>query len=587
MSTARPVETDGNGAAPVDGSVRAFSDVAGHVPGSDGVALSHRQVLLVFSGLMLGMLLAALDQTIVATALPTIVADLHGASHLSWVVTAYLLASTVTTPLYGKFSDLFGRKGVFQFAIVVFLVGSVLSGLAQNIDELIGFRALQGIGAGGLIALAMAIIGDVVSPRERGRYQGYFGAVFAFASVAGPLVGGLFTEHLSWRWVFYINLPIGVVALGVTSVVLRLPFRRQDHRIDYVGAALLVMSVTSLLLVTVWGGSEYPWRSGVIIGLAVTGTVLVGALVWWERRAVEPILPPRLFHNSIFVVSSGISFLQAMVMFGTIVYVPFFLQIADGLTPTESGLMLLPLMAGLLTMSIVSGRMVTRTGRYKIFPVIGAVCTALGLWLLTMLGASTSHVTMSLYLFVLGAGMGMVMQITVLATQNAVAPSDMGTATSALICFRSLGAVFGTALFGAIFVNRFNAWVSRLMPRHLAGTRIHASTSGLNIPPQEVHLLPVAVQHAVTESMVRSLHAIYWVAVPFALVAIVLASSLREIRLRATTGLGAGVTAKEPAVEAIGDEITNASGNPRTPDGQAPTVLADSGRPPAPPGSSR
>ncbi|MHB8330540.1 MAG: MFS transporter, partial [Acidimicrobiales bacterium] len=279
---------------------------------SAGPALTHRQVMIVFSGLMLGMLLAALDQTIVATALPTIVATLHGEQHLSWVVSAYLLASTVTTPLYGKFSDLFGRKGVFQFAIVVFLVGSMLSGLAQNMSELIGFRALQGLGAGGLIALAMAIVGDIVSPRERGRYQGYFGAVFAVASIMGPLAGGFIVQHFSWRWVFYINLPVGLVALVVTSSVLRLPFRRLSHRIDYPGALLLVAGVSALLMVTVWGGSQYPWVSPEIIGLILGGAVLLGLFGWWERRATEPLLPPRLFRLDIFNVSSGISFQNAM-----------------------------------------------------------------------------------------------------------------------------------------------------------------------------------------------------------------------------------------------------------------------------------
>ena len=509
--------------------------------------LSHRQILVVFSGLMLGMLLAALDQTIVATALPTIVASLHGANHLAWVVASYLLASTVTTPLYGKFSDLHGRKGVFQFAIVVFLAGSALSGLAQNMNELIAFRAVQGLGAGGLIALAMAIVGDVVSPRQRGRYQGYFGAVFAFASAAGPLAGGFISEHLSWRWVFYINLPIGAVALVVTSIVLRLPFRRVEHRIDYVGTSLLVAGVSALLLVTEWGGSEYPWRSGVIIGLLAAGLVLIGALVAWERGASEPLFPPRLFRSDIFNVAIGVSFLQAMAMFGAIVFVPFYLQLAQGVSPTDSGLLLLPFMGGLLVMSILSGNLVTRTGRYKVFPVAGSVLTALGMWLLTTLNAHTSNVRLGVFLATLGGGMGMVMQNTVLATQNAVAIRDLGTATSSLLFFRSLGAVFGTALFGAIFVNRFNTWLPRLLPSGGAASHIHASASGLNISPAAVSRLPGAVHHAVTESLVRALHTVYWVAVPFAVLTIVLASLLREIRLRDTTALsvaeddGAGV----------------------------------------------
>jgi len=381
-----------------------------------GAPLTHRQVLLVFSGLMLGVLLAALDQTIVATALPNIVAHLHGFAELSWVVSAYLLASTVTTPLYGKFSDLYGRKGVFQFAIVVFLIGSALSGLARNMDQLIAFRAVQGLGAGGLIALAMAIIGDIVSPRQRGRYQGLFGAVFAFASVAGPLVGGVIVEHFSWRWVFYINLPIGIVALIVTTSVLRLPFKRLPHRIDYLGSFLLVAGVSSLLLVMVWGGSQYPWSSPVILGLAAVGIALLVGFVAQERRASEPLLPPLLFRNDIFNVSSAMSFLMAMAMFGAIVYLPFYFQLVRGATPTMSGLMLLPLMAGILTMSIMSGRLVTRTGRYRIFPLLGTIVMTTGMVTMTLIGTSTPYGEMAVFMVLLGAGMGMVMQNVILAT---------------------------------------------------------------------------------------------------------------------------------------------------------------------------
>jgi len=517
-----------------EGAGAPAGDEADRAPGGQ---LSHRQVLVVFSGLMLGMLLAALDQTIVATALPTIVANLHGTNHLQWVVTSYLLASTITTPLYGKLSDLYGRKGVFQIAIVVFLVGSALSGLSRNMNELILFRGVQGVGAGGLIALAMAIIGDIVSPRERGRYQGYFGGVFAVASVIGPLVGGLFTQHLSWRWVFYINLPIGAVALVVTSVVLRLPYRRLPHRIDYLGSLLLVASVSALLLVTVWGGSQYPWGSGVIVGLGAGGLFLAAVFVWWERRASEPLLPGRLFRNDIFCVSSGIGFLLSVAMFGAIVYIPFYLQYADGVTPTVSGLLLLPLMAGLLLFSVVSGRLVARTGRYKVFPLVGSVLMAVGLWLLTFLTATTSHLVMSVDLVVLGAGMGLVMQNAVLATQNAVTPADMGTATSALMFFRSLGAVFGTALLGVVFVRGVNDRLPSLIPAHYGGPRVSATSSGLSVPPAQLHLLPAGVRHGITEALVRSLHEVFWVAVPFAVVTVVLAVFLREIRLRRTGGL--------------------------------------------------
>ena len=538
-----------------------------------GRQLSHRQVMVVFSGLMLGMLLAALDQTIVATALPTIVASLHGEEHLSWVVSAYLLASTVTTPLYGKVSDLVGRKGLFQFAIVVFLVGSALSGLSQNMTELIVFRAVQGLGAGGLIALAMAIVGDVVSPRERGKYQGYFGAVFAFASVMGPLLGGLLTEHLSWRWVFYINLPIGAVALVVTTSVLRLPFQRMQHRIDALGAGLLVAGVSALLLVTVWGGSQYPWGSSVVIGLLAAGLALIGLFVWWERHAREPLLPPRLFRLDIYNVCSGLSFLQAMAMFGAVIYIPFYLQIAHGVSLTVSGLLLTPLMAGMLVMSIVSGRLVTRTGRYRVFPVVGTTVMVAGMVLLTFLGAHTSYVQLSVDLVLLGAGMGLVMQNTVLATQNAVEVRDMGTATSALTFFRSLGGVFGTAFFGAIFVNRLNAWLPRLLPTGLhGGGKVQATAGGFNVPPQVIDTLPAPVRSAITGAMVHAMDTVFLVAVPFAVLTLVLALLLRELPLRDTSGLMASAEELAPpasvpeaaAVASAVDELAPAA------DGGAP-----------------
>ncbi|HLX88915.1 MAG TPA: MDR family MFS transporter [Acidimicrobiales bacterium] len=543
------------------------TDLAETVPATREVReLSHRQVMLVFSGLMLGMLLAALDQTIVAAALPKIVGSLHGLQHTTWVVSAYLLASTVTTPLYGKISDLIGRKVVFQFAIVVFLIGSALSGLSQNMGELIAFRAVQGVGAGGLIALAMAIVSDVVSPRERGRYQGYFGAVFAFASVMGPLAGGLLTDYVNWRWVFYINLPIGAVALVVTSVVLRLPFRRQSHRVDVLGTALLVTGVSALLLVTVWGGSQYAWGSPIILVLGTVGAVLVAFFIWWERRATEPLLPPRLFRNDIFNVTSGLAFLQSMSLFGAVVFMPFYLQLAHGDSVTLSGLHLTPLMGGMLVTSIVSGRLVSKTGRYKIYPVIGTVAMIAGMVLMTSLSASTSYVQLSLQLALLGAGMGLVMQNSVLATQNAVELRDMGTATSGLTFFRSLGGVFGTAFFGAIFLNRVNDWMSRLLPPgQRASAHITATGGGFNLSPEAIAKLPAPVRHAVTASFVHGIDTVFWVAVPFAVVTFVLALLLREIRLRESAGLfaedevgdvaGLGVQDEDGLCAPVGTEL--------------------------------
>ncbi|TAK61256.1 MAG: DHA2 family efflux MFS transporter permease subunit, partial [Dehalococcoidia bacterium] len=335
-------------------------------PSFDGPAqLSHREVLIVFSGLMLGMLLAALDQTIVSTALPTIVGDFGGLQHLSWVITAYLLTSTASVPLYGKLSDMYGRKPLFQFAIAVFLIGSFLSGASQSMLQLILFRGVQGLGGGGIMAMAMAIIGDIVSPRERGRYQGYTGAVFAFSSVAGPLLGGIFTDQLSWRWVFYINLPLGILALVVTSVVLKLPYRRLEHPIDYLGSALMVAGVSCLLLVASWGGTEYAWTSTTIIGLAVIGVVLIALFVAQEFRAREPLLPPRLFRVRIFSVSSTIGLIVGATMFGAVAFLPVYLQVVKGVSATSSGLRLVPLMVGVVGTSVMSGRMITNSGRYR------------------------------------------------------------------------------------------------------------------------------------------------------------------------------------------------------------------------------
>lgn len=519
-----------------DGAVGAAADEDQLPPGPGPVgALTHRQILIVFSGLMLGMFLAALDQTIVGTALPTIVNSLHGLNHMSWVVTAYLLTSTISTPLYGKLSDQFGRKGIFQFAIVVFLIGSALSGLSQNMAQLIAFRGVQGLGAGGLMAMAMTIIADVVSPRDRGRYMGYFGATFAVSSVAGPLLGGVFTDNLSWRWIFYINVPIGIVALIVTSAVLKLPFRRQSHRIDFLGAGLMMCGVTATLLVTVWGGTQYAWNSPVIAGLAAMAVAFIGAFVLWERRAAEPILPPSLFRIGIFRVASSVTFLLAMVMFGAIIYLPLYLQLVDGVSAMVSGLLMIPLMLGFLSTSILSGQIVSRTGRYKLFPIIGSTLAIFGMFLLTHLGLHTSHVTMSLYVIVLGAGMGMTMNIMVLATQNAVPPTQIGTATAGVTFFRSLGGAFGTSLFGAVFIAGLTRWIPQLVPG-MAGKSIHVN-GNFSMSPTELHAFPIAVQHGILESFVRSLHSVFLLGVPLATAMFGLTLLLKQIKLRTVSGL--------------------------------------------------
>jgi EmrB/QacA subfamily drug resistance transporter len=500
---------------------------AGAVP----QVLTHRQILAVIGALMLGMLLAALDQTIVATALPTIVGDLGGLNQLSWVVTSYLLASTISTPLYGKLGDLYGRKGLFQAAIGIFLVGSMLSGLSQNMVQLIAFRAIQGVGAGGLMVGAQAIIGDVVPPRDRGRYQGLMGGVFAIASVAGPLLGGFLTDNASWRWIFYINVPIGALALVVTSTVLHLPRHRVSHRIDWLGAALLAAGTSALILMTTWGGTEYAWGSPMIIGLAAAGALLLASFIYVERRAAEPILPLRLFRNSVFNVAGGVGFIVGLAMFGAVTFLPVFLQLVDGASATSSGLNLLPLMAGLLLASIGSGQLISRTGRYKIFPVMGTMLTALGMFLLSTIDAHTSRTVISLYMVVLGAGLGCVMQVLVIAVQNAVEYRDLGVATSSATFLRSIGSSFGVAIFGAIFSNQLATNLTRNLPAAVLRSGA-INPSSLQGNPAALQHLPPLIHMGLIDAVAQSLHVVFLAAVPVLAVGFLLSLLLREVPLQ-------------------------------------------------------
>ncbi len=502
---------------------------------TDTPQLSHRQIQVVFVGLMLGMLLAALDQTIVSTALPTIVGELGDLDKIPWVVTSYLLASTVSTPLWGKISDLFGRKHLFQAAIVVFMAGSMLIGLSQNMIMLIAFRALQGLGAGGLMALAQAIIADIVVPRERGRYQGYIGSVFAFSSVVGPVLGGFFVDNLSWRWAFYINIPVGLIALVVTSSVLRLPLKRVDHKIDFLGAGLLVGTVSPLLLAAEWGGREYAWGSSMVLGLVAASAIGLGLFILQERRASEPILPLRLFANQRVSLACGALFVVGLAMFGGIIFLPQYIQIVAGATPTTSGLYMLPLMAGLMITSVSSGRVIARTGRYKRFPVVGMVLVAIGMYMLSFLDVGTSRFYQSISMFVLGAGIGMVMQILVLVVQNSVEFRDLGVATAMATFARSMGGAIGVALFGAIMSDRRKYYIPRLLEAagiQAPGAEGSGSLSRLLGSPKEIRALPSPIRDAVLEGFARSLHVVFLSAVPAALLGLLIVLFIKETELR-------------------------------------------------------
>jgi EmrB/QacA subfamily drug resistance transporter len=493
--------------------------------------LSHRQIIIVLFGVMAGMLLFALDQGIVGTALPRIVSELGGLDKLSWVVTAYLLTSTATTPLWGKISDLYGRRLIFQVAIVIFLAGSALSGLSQNMGQLIGFRAVQGVGGGGLFAIALSIIGDVIPPRERGRYQGYFGAVFGVSSVAGPLLGGWLTDGPGWRWIFYINLPVGLAALVVTSMVLRMPVIRRQHKIDYLGAATIVGAVTCLLLYLDWRGNDYGWTDPFALALVAGTVLLAGLFVAIERRADEPIIPMRLFRNPVFSVGNLFAFLAGVAMFGTIIFLPVYLQAVKGFSPTESGLALLPAIVGIFSTSITSGQLITRTGRYKIFPVIGAVVMTVAMFLLSRLGVDTPFWQVALYEYLFGAGLGFTMQTIVTAVQNSVEYRDMGAATSSTTFFRQMGGSVGAAVFGAVLSSR----LTHYLIEQLAKAGVQPGAGGPKVEANDVQ----AIQHlgepiksVVLWAFTHALDDVFLVGVPFMVAAVVVALMLKEVPLR-------------------------------------------------------
>ena len=527
-----PVPANGGPAntGPADtGSADTGSPVAG-ANGPGGQFLPPREVMIILPGLLMAILLAMLDNLIVSTALPRIVGDLGGVAHLSWVVTAYILASLVVTPFYGKLGDMYGRKKFFVVAIVIFLAGSALSGLSQSMAELIMFRAIQGLGAGGLMVGAMATLGDIVAPRERGKYMSYMMVVMMLATIGGPLLGGFITENFSWRWIFYINLPVGGAALVYIISTLHLPAKRVNHRLDYLGGGLLAVAAISLVLLATWGGTEYPWASGQIIGLAVLAVAAAAAFCMVELRVAEPILPLHVFRNRNFSLTMALTFLTGLAMFGALTFLPLYQQTVQGASPTLSGLMLTPMMLGVTVTSIVAGQVTTRTGRYKIFPILGGAIMGAGMYLLTGLGISTTKTTSAIYYVVLGLGMGFLMQMVSLIAQNSVQQKDMGVASSARMFFQQIGGSLGVAAFGAVFARRLTESLAAA-----AGSGVHISASGGQLDPATVDSLPARVKHDVFFAIAHAIQGVFIWALPAAVLIFALAWFIKEVPLRGRT----------------------------------------------------
>jgi EmrB/QacA subfamily drug resistance transporter len=488
--------------------------------------LSHRQIMIVLPGLLMAMLLAMLDQLVVGTALPRIVGDLGGATHLSWVVTAYVLASTITTPFYGKLGDMYGRKKLFIFAIVVFLIGSALSGLSASMGQLITFRALQGLGAGGLMVGAMATLGEIVPPRERGKYMSYFMVVMMLATVGGPLVGGWITTAFSWRWIFYINLPLGGAALVYLIAVMKLPARRVEHRIDYAGGILLGVVATAIILLATWGGTEYQWGSWEIIGLLLIAISALVAFLAVERRAAEPMLPLHVFKVRNFSVTMTLTFFVGLGLFGAMTFLPFYQQTVQGASPTVSGLLMTPLMVGSALTSILAGVLTSKTGKYRLFPIVGGLVMAIGMFMLSRLGVHTSRLQTGIDYVVLGLGMGCLMQMMSLIAQNSVDLKDMGVASSARMFFQQMGGSLGVAAFGAVFAHK----LTQSLSGSAAGAGVHIS--GASLDPTTVTTLPPAVREVVYQGIAHAVQTVFLWVTPASVLVFLLALLIKEVPLR-------------------------------------------------------
>ncbi|MGP4049230.1 MDR family MFS transporter [Streptomyces sp. 2A115] len=495
---------------------------------AEGGGKQPRSVRVVLLALMIAMLLAMLDNMIIGTAMPTIVGELGGLEHLSWVVTAYTLATAASTPIWGKLGDMYGRKGVFMTSIVLFLIGSALSGMAQDMVQLIGFRAVQGLGAGGLMVGVMAIIGDLIPPRERGKYQGMMAGVMALAMIGGPLVGGTITDNWGWRWSFYINLPLGVVALVAISAVLHLPKKRAQARIDYLGAALLTVGITSIVLVTTWGGTEYAWGSVMIMELIGIGVASLVGFVFVQTKAAAPVMPLHIFRSRNFTLMSIVGFVAGFVMFGAVLFLPLYQQSVQGASATNSGLLLLPMLGAMLVTSMVAGRVTTSTGHYKAFPIVGSVLMAVGLYLLSLMDTDTTRLTSGVYMAVVGAGMGCLMQITMLVSQNSVEMKDMGVASSSTTLFRTLGASFGVAIMGALF----NSRVQDVMTERAGALGSKATEQSAQLDAESMAKLPEAAQEAYQHAVSAGTHSAFLLGALVAVVALVAAVFVKHVPLK-------------------------------------------------------